>query len=55
MLLELTCLRENAVGLYNRDTCVPGIYRNASLKGLPGLVERELTRVWATGVFTKYS
>lgn len=55
MLLELTCPRENAVALYNKGTRVPRIYRNASLKGFPGLVERELTGVWATGVFTKHS
>lgn len=55
MPLELRCLRENEVGLCNGDTYVPRIYRNASLKGLPSLVERELNRVWAIGVFTKHS
>lgn len=45
MLLEFTCLGENAVTLHNRKMCVPRLYRNLSLKGLSGLVaECELSK-----------
>lgn len=36
--LELTCVRENAVDLHNRDMCVPRLCGNPSLKALPGFV-----------------
>lgn len=54
--LEWTCLRGNAVGLYPRDTCVPRLYRDTSLTGLPGLVaECGPNRVCTVGICSKHS